>query len=282
MRLYLRSVLSILGIALLVIGCDDSTSPPEQVSQEDLAPPLGLTSVTGDGQVTLTWQASNFNEDRQGFFVYVFEGNLPGTPETIPTGFARDSTASVTSGVEGGIFTGPVDGLENGTTYSFLVVGYKDNGSKISRPSNIVIDTPRRESGTIDLVNGAGNLRYVDVDADPIVASVTGGTTADILCQSFNAGAGDRPGIVGQNNARIQDLGYVANWDQIDKAPLGGGSYPDATFSVQALPGHVYAIFTGTNHYAKLLVTQLHGGDLGYTCRIAYQPQVGSNELKPR
>ena len=64
--------------------------------------------------------------------------------------------------------------------------------------------------------------------------------------------------------------------------PLGAGSYPDATHSVEVLTGHVYAVFTGDNHYAKIWVTGLHAGDFGYTCLVAYQPQAGNNDLKPR
>jgi hypothetical protein len=142
-------------------------------------------------------------------------------------------------------FTLVVDNLVNGVTYSFLVVAYTDDGNTLSRPSNIVTDTPRQESpGTITLVNGTGNPRYLDVATDPQFAS-TSSTGADILCQSFNAGAGDRAGIVGQNGARVQDLGYVPHWDEIDGAPLGSGSYPDASYSVEVLPGHLCR-FAGT------------------------------------
>jgi hypothetical protein len=85
--------------------------------------------------------------------------------------------------------------------------------------------------------------------------------------------------MVGQNGARVQDLGFVENWDEIDAAPLGGGSYPDASYSVQVLPGHVYAVFTGDGHYAKIWVTQVSGTDFGFTCFVAYQPQGGNNNL---
>jgi hypothetical protein len=87
--------------------------------------------------------------------------------------------------------------------------------------------------------------------------------------------------MVGQNGARVQDLGFVSTWDEIDEAPLGAGSYPDASHSVEVLVGHVYAVFTGDDHYAKIWISSLHLGDFGYTCRVAYQPQVGNNELKP-
>jgi hypothetical protein len=267
------------ALAIMGAGCDDN---PTTVSLEDLAPPLGLTSTTGDGAVALRWQASNFGEDREGFYIYQADGTQPTTPgESIPGAFGTAAVATLTTSQGSGSFTATVTGLVNGTTYSFLVVAFKDGGDKFSRPSNVISDTPRRESSTIDLINGTGNVRYVNVDADPPSAS-SNSSGADIMCQSFNAGAGDRPGMVGQNGARVQDLGFVSDWDQIGEAPAGSGSYPAASHSVEVLANHVYAVFTGDNHYAKIWVTDLHDGDFGYSCRVAYQPQAGSNELKPR
>jgi hypothetical protein len=259
-------------------GCDDS---PTTAKLEDLAPPLGLTSVTGDRAVTLHWQASNYGESRQGFDIYQAVGAQAATPgESIPAAFGTASVASMITSQGAGAFTTTVSGLTNGTTYSFLVVAYKDDGNKLSRPSNVVSDTPRSESATLDLTNGTGNIRYVRVDTNPPSAS-SSSSGADVLCQSFNAGAGDRPGMVGQNGARLQDLGYVGNWDEIDTAPAGGGSYPSASHSVEVLESHVYAVFTGNNHYAKVWVMNLHGSNFGYSCRVAYQSQAGSNQLKP-
>jgi hypothetical protein len=268
-------------LVALVAGCGDSVT--EIVAPQDLAPPLGLASVTGDGAVTLSWQASNYDEDRQGFFVYRADGAQSLiSPETIPAAFGTAPVDTLVNNNPAGVFSTSVGGLTNGTTYSFLVVAYKDNGDKASRPSNIVVDTPRVESLTLDLVNGVGGLRYLDVNTQTVQTQEDTPQSADVLCQSFDPGAGSRHGIVGVNGARIQDLGFVQSWDEIDEAPLGLGSYPAAEFSVQALTGHVYAVFTGDNHYAKLYVVSVHSGDFGYQLRVAYQPQIGSNELKPQ
>ena len=271
--------LVLLSTAGLIMSCgDDGVTIADP---EDLAPPLGLESVTHDDSVILTWEASNYDEGRQGFQVYQAPGTQSGTPQEIPSAFGSAPVEQIAATASAGSFSVVVDSLLNGVTYSFLVVAYKDDGNTLSRPSNIVTDTPRRESpGTITLINGTGNPRYLDVAADPAVAS-TSSTGADILAQSFNAGAGDRHGMVGQNGARVQDLGYVSNWDEIDGAPLGSGSYPDASYSVEVLPGHVYAVFTGDNHYAKIWVVSLNSSDFGYTVRVAYQPQTGNTELKP-
>lgn len=272
-------LMTLAALAALAAACETGTNT---VQPKELAPPLGLTSVTGSGAVTLQWRASNYGEDREGFQVYQASGTQPSIPgEAIPAAFGTTAVATLTSAAEAGSFTLTVTGLDNGTTYSFLVVAFKDGGDKISRPSDVVTDTPRRETvSTLDLTNGVGAVRFITVDSDPPAASASG-TGADALCQSFNAGAGDRPGMVGQNGARVQDLGFVSTWDDIDEAPFGAGSYPDASHSVEVLTGHVYAVFTGDNHYAKIWITGLHSADFGYTCRVAYQPQAGNNELKP-
>jgi hypothetical protein len=248
---------------------------------KDLAPPLGLSSVSGDNAVTLMWEASNYDEGRQGFQVYQASGSQNGIPQDIPAAFGTSAVEALQTASEAGSFSVVVGNLVNGVTYSFLVVAYKDDGSTVSRPSNIVTDTPRREaSGTITLINGTGNARYLDVGGNPMAAS-TSSIGADILAQSFNAGAGDRAGMVGQNAARVQDLGYVSDWSKIDAAPEGSGSYPNTSYSVEVLPGHVYAVFTGDNHYAKIWIVSLNTSNFGYAVRVAYQPQGGNTELQP-
>jgi hypothetical protein len=271
--------LLVLSFAALIASCNDSGVTI--ANPNDLAPPLGLHSVTADDAVTLIWAASNYGEGRQGFQVYLASGTQSGTPQEIPAAFGSSPAEQVSTTTAAGSFSVVVDSLANGVTYSFLVVAYKDDGNTLSRPSNIVVDTPRRESPTsVTLINGTGNARYLDVAADPPVAS-TSSSGADIMAQSFNAGAGDRHGMVGQNGAQVQDLGYVSDWDEIDAAPLGSGSYPDASYSVEVLPGHVYAVFTGDGHYAKVWVVSLNTSNFGYTVRVAYQPQGGNSELNP-
>ena len=157
--------------ATIGAGCEDN---PTTVSQEDLAPPLGLTSVTGNGSVTLHWQASNFGEGGQGFDIYQAAGTQASAPgETIPSAFGTTAVATVTTSQGSGAFSTTITGLTNGTTYSFLVVATKSDGDKLSRPSNVVSDTPRRESAALALSNGTRNSRLVNVGTDPPPASAT-------------------------------------------------------------------------------------------------------------
>lgn len=276
----LLPILGLLGaLSLGLTACDEESL----LSPEKLGPPLGLRSVTGNGKVTLTWQASNYGEDRVGFKIYQAPGALAqNAPNSIPTQFGTTPVASVTNGQPAGEFTAEITGLTNGTTYSFLVTAFKDDGADLddqSNPSNVISDTPRSESsGVIAMFNGGGSTSYLDL-ANPTPSGSN--SAVDIQCESFTAGAGQRTGIVGVNGARIQDLGYVSNWDEIDKAPLGADSYPNASFSVQALPGHAYAVITGDGHYGKLWVVSVIEASFDFTCRVAYQTDAGNNELAP-
>jgi len=72
--------LILLSTAGLIASCDDSVTT---ANPKDLAPPLGLRSVTEDAAVTLIWEASNYDEGRQGFQVYRATGTESGTPQEI-------------------------------------------------------------------------------------------------------------------------------------------------------------------------------------------------------
>jgi hypothetical protein len=274
-RIVLAFGVMAMTLATMGSGCEDTINT---LDPEDLAPPLGLTSVTGDESVTLHWQASNYGEDREGFQIYQLTGTASGTPEEVPDNF-DDTPIEVDDDRDAGAFSHTVTGLNNGTTYSFLVVAFKDEGDEISRPSNIITDTPRQGSASTQILIQPNNSAFLDIHADPAVATLNSSSAADVQAQSFNAGLGDRHGLVGVNGARIQDLGFVATWDEVDEAPLGGASYPNADFSVQALTGHVYAVFTPDNRYGKIWVRSLNSGNFGMQVSVAFQPQAGNNEL---
>lgn len=131
------AVLLFMGIQ----GCDQKTT--EVVSPENLSPPLGLKSITGDGEITLLWFTSNYESDLSGYEIYKYTGQYPSTsaPQEIPSGFTKTDSLSK-SNPSNTIQSRTISGLQNGTTYSFLVVAAKDSWSKQSQPSNIINDTP--------------------------------------------------------------------------------------------------------------------------------------------
>jgi hypothetical protein len=276
----------LLFVAVLLSGCsgDETTI----LNPEDLAPPLGLKSITGHQQVTLFWWCSNF-EDLDGYKVYSREGDHAGDPDDeIPVGFEVIDSVEVASpcGDQRSIV---IAGLTNGTTYSFLVVAARDDWHEISNTSNIVADTPRPESAAevriyakqVRPADGAIELSNFDV-VDVTDLNTNDYSTADgegdVMAERFNPGAGPRMWLDGINEGTIQDIGYMADWDDADKAPASG--YAETGHSIEALMGHVYAVHTGENHYAKLQVTGIDVTEGWVEVKAAYQTAIGDIEYK--
>ncbi len=271
------------ALGLVLAGC---TTEETVVEPEELNPPLGLHSVTGDGSVVLIWYTSNFEADFEGYDVYVAEGNLAGpSVQDIPAAFeetpvndpAIPKTAQDTTLYE-------VTGLDNGTTYSFLVVAVTEDGY-ISYTSNIVEDTPRPEVMNVELTdqNAEPNTSALVLADFSVVACGAGyDTDGDVVCESFDAGAGQRAGLVGVNGAVVQDLGFMTTWDLADEAPPDG--YVVSLHSVEAVEGHVYAVWTADDHYAKLFVAERDSVgpyNQKLTLYAAYQTDDGNPEYAP-
>jgi len=274
------------GLILCLVGCGDDTSTTI-VDPGDLSPPLGLQSVTGDTQVKLLWWCSNFDDDLLGYKVYYAEGDFAGGPlEELPGTFTVRDSLPMNAPCNQQV-TMDITGLTNGTTYSFLVVAVKDSWNEISHTSNVVSDTPRRESAlTVTLyakqedatLAGYELSDFTVVDCSDLdVDYNTGDGDGDIMCERFNPGAGTRAWIDGINGAFVQDLGFMDNWDDADAAPPSG--YAGAGHSVEALVGHVYAVWTVDDYYGKIRVMDIDHDYEWIKIKAAFQPQAGSVEL---
>ncbi|MBU1699354.1 MAG: hypothetical protein KJ970_20255 [Candidatus Eisenbacteria bacterium] len=285
----MKKLLMMVVLLMMVgfMGCDDTTTTV--VAPEDLAPPLGLYSITGDEEVTLFWWCSNY-DDLVGYKVYFISGPYGGGAdprEEVPNGFEVVDSLSVTPPCSE-LKSIVIDGLTNGETYHFLVVAAKDNWSDISYTSNIIADTPRPESGTTitlyakqaePTLAGLEVSSFERVDCTSLDSNYdTPGGSGDIMVERFNPGAGVRAWIDGINSGWIQDIGYMQDWDDADEAPETG--YADAGHSIEALMGHVYAIWTGDNHFAKIQVTDIEPSFEWIKVKAAYQPAVGEREYK--
>ena len=274
-------------IGACIAGCADEGTTV--VEPADLNPPLGLWSVTGDGEVDLAWYTSNYESDLDGYIVYLYEGKYSNlnSQSSVPAVFDSLGDVSV-SAPSGGVRSVTVSGLTNGQNYSFLVVAAKDDWSKISYTSNIVIDTPRPDVISLALNDQNRDIGdcalkftlfspYIEVvdETDPAAA---------VMFESFNAGAGKRSGLVGvAGRAQVQDLGFMTDWDMADEAPTEG--YPASDFSVTAIAHHVYAVKTAAGHYAKIYVQGISGDAVTNTdvatVWVAYQTDPNNPELAP-
>lgn len=279
-----------LTLILCLAGCGED-GIIDTVSQEELAPPLGLASITGNQEVTLTWFTSNFEGDFEGYIVYQAGGDLS-TDQSVPLPAGFTEVGRITAESSGSPRSVTVESLENGTTYSFAVVSFRDEGQEISRTSNIVSETPRPDITSITLTSASTNdvtgddttagFRFADFAVVSVPSSLVstsymdpGG--ADVVHEAFDPGAGNtniRSWLAGMNDGGIQDLGYMADLDGSNMAPPDG--YAANGESVLATVGHVYAIRTGSGHYAKLIITEIESGpDYTVTFNAAVQTKVG-------
>jgi len=274
---------------IIALGCKEEE---EVVAAEELNPPLGLYSITGDEKVTLFWYTSNYEENLSGYRIYQYEGVWDeSSMDSIPSAFTKVDSLPVT-GTSYDLRTKEVTGLINGTTYSFFIVAAMNDWSDLSYTSNVIHDTPREETAidvTLDAKTTAGenpvkvfDLSDFIVVTDTIDYSDYSTTTGngDILCETFNPGAGPRPWVDGINDGGIQDLGYMQDWNIADVAPTDG--YAATGHSVEVIMGHVYAVKTGDNHCAKFQIT---GMDTATICtwikfKAAYQPDPNNPEYK--
>jgi len=287
---HLAFLLIFLFVFLLLLGCEDKIT--EVISPEELSPPLGLKSVTGDQKVTLIWYTSNFESDLDGYLIYKYEGPYYdlNPKEYIPTGFSVAETLKTPGGESFTVQTDTVYGFTNGVTYSFLVVAARDDWTEISHTSNIVKDTPRPEKLEYDTlyareVNidkcGYELFNFTRVSMIGIDQNYdTQNDTGDIICEKFDPGAGDRIWLAGANGAVMMDLGYMSDWDNADTA-MGTG-YVDPGYSLTAVEGHVYSIRTRDSHYAKIRVEKVNITEGYVSFKACYQNQTGSRQYKIR
>jgi hypothetical protein len=278
---------------MCVQGCEKKST--ETVPAETLSPPLGLKSITGDREITLLWYTSNYESGLSGYEIYQLNSLYSDTtaPQNIPSGFTKVGSRSKSSPCNT-IQSYTVYNLENGTTYSFLVVAAMDDWTKKSQSSNIINDTPRKEAAKSDTIfadylydgTKAGyELSTLDTsDMSDIHKPdyYTDDGEGDFICEklNFQGGVEYRLWLAGTNNGGIMDLGYMKDWNDADIAPDTG--YAKTGYSLTAIPGHVYAIKTGDNHYGKIQLIKVEVEAGWLSLKACYQTQAGNRQYKIR
>jgi hypothetical protein len=282
-------------------GCDDDVL--DTVSENELAPPLGLRSVTGNGEVTLFWYTSNFEDGFEGYIVFQQVDGLPTSDSApLPAGFTEVDRVDIADGDSGEVQSLTIEGLTNGTRYAFAVCAFRNDGDEISYASNIVTDAPRPDILSVTLFSAStgdvtGNDQQAGFDFDDFSIDAVptdlaaanynspGGTT-DIVHEAFDPGQVNNnirswmAGMNGDAESGVQDLGFMANLNGADVAPIDG--YAGNGNSVLLSVGHVYAVKTGDTHYAKFIVTSIASGiNPTVTFNAAFQTRPGDPNYFP-
>ncbi len=241
-------------------GCDNGSNPASD--RMPPASPAAVTSITGDGEITLQWYP-NGEWDLAGYRVYrnnQAEGN-----------YRR--IAWVPAGVE----TYVDDNVLNGETYWYAVSAVDVDGNESALSRDEVFDTPRPAG--FGVVMAAYSFDPSRCAYDFSAESITdyNDPEADIAYIEDPQTGGwmlalDVPGAL---TTEIQDAGFHASMDDISWAPVDGWS---PRGEVELIPGHVYVVLTRDNHFAKFRVTDLTANDV--TFDWAYQIAQNNRELR--
>jgi len=249
----LKSLIKIIIIAGLfsLAGCVN-----EFADNEPPDVPGGLSSVTGDEEVMLTWYAST-EPDLAGYRVY------------------RSLTES---GPYYEIGNTNLDyfldcGLANGQTYYYAISAFDLNGNESTLSYEIVYDTPRPEGFNQNLLDFSAYPAYSGWNFSSYSVVPYNSSSCDFYYGYDNMNEAYYF-YIGRPGGLIQDFGYTESLDDITYAPEDGWSL---TGIVEAILGHTYVIWTWDNHFAKIRVTAI-----GTNCIFfdwAYQIDPGNPEL---
>ena len=261
----MRTILAFFVLALslmLIWGCEETITEILTVEKSELNPPLGLRTITGDGQVTLRWYASNYEENFGGYLIYQATGYYHQVaPEELPTAFVAVETLEVFGGSPPTVHT--ILGLTNGTTYSFALTSVDDNLTKESYPSNIVADTPRPYGTAKIYQQEADSLSGFDFSAEITVPYDD--ADCDIFLDVYTIGDNLHFSLTSPDQANsslrttvIQDMGYTDSFDDIDISPITGWD-PDYSVDVLNMEDHTFALKTEDNNYIKLRILDTGG-----------------------
>jgi len=277
----LSGTLATMAVAVLPLlgGCGND-NPVAVVGADTTAPfpPNGVFSITGDGVVSVFWNANQDQRDLAGYAVY------RSSTDVGPYNHLSDVSASTTQYDDFNV--------TNGQTWYYAVTAFDraDNESKLSK--ELVFDTPR-PAGTgltlFDFVGQNNSLGGYDFSSVSGAAQAWNAATTDIY---FGVANGVNTLFVAAG-VDIQDFGWVGldpgttALDLVDWAPDQGWAPSGA---VEVIPGHAYVVRIidgpGDAHYAKLLVRSVTNPNVSADARKvtvdwAYQVASNNQELAP-
>lgn len=244
--------------SLALVGCNDSTAPRDRTAP---APPRGLRTITGDGEVLVYW-LDNTEADVEGYNVYM-----------APCARGDDCPYERVGTTSGNQFV--VRGLSNGVTRYFSVSAFDEAGNE-SEPTDDedVPDTPRPEGSGLLLSEYVAAPATSGYDFSDFAVRAYDSPSTDVF---YGIASGVQLIYAPFEDTDIQDAGWCASLDAIDFSPIGGWS-PSGT--VEVVTGHAYIVRTGDNHYAKFRVADVTPARV--VLDWAYQVDPGNRELKVR
>jgi hypothetical protein len=260
------TLLAVLALTL-VMGCEDD----ETVFDPVPASPQGVYSVTADNAVYLYWLGPYDRDIKQ----YIIWRSLDPTTNYSELG-RRD--ADDNPNLDLIVYEYIDNTVVNGTTYYYAVSSVDHAGQVSELSAENVFDTPRPD----------GQVVLYDMAVSPDLAGFNfmlgsvvprSSSLADVFVDSDLDGrlyvnAGD----VGNEDTKLQDMGYTSDFDEVGWAPQSGWSVQGWA---QVTEGHTYVVRTDQLHYAKLRVTDFDEVTGQVEFQWAFQTDENNPELAP-
>lgn len=268
-RQTLFGIASCAVLFMFLPGCGEDGGPVSSGDYTPPAPPSGLTSITGDGNVTLMWR-SNRESDLEAYNTYwSFDGNT----------FNLMATTADTNYVD-------MD-VRNGETVYYAVSAFDVYGNESSL-SVATFDTPRPTGYDVQMS---------DANVSPATAGFSfaaalqgwGVVSADASNADFYFSIGPTDGIArltggnrtGTRTTLIMMWGPTTSFADMNYAPdpTSPGSGYVANGNWQAFAGHTYVLQTQEGNFAQVRITNLIDGYV--VLDWAYQTDPYNPELVP-
>lgn len=228
----------------------------------------GVSSISGDGHVVVTWIA-NAEADLEGYEVW--RSRHPGDDFTRVATVGRRATEYLDTDVR------------NGNTYYYALLAFDESGNESQLSEEDVEDTPRPEGRSVTLADflvdpGNAGFTFALGDRGSTHWDRDGDDFLDRSVDVFFRWDDDLSAPLMQSDHEdllMQDLGFHEDMTSVDVAPAEGYTF----FWTEMIEGHVYAFFTPDDHYAKIRVTRV--SDESLTFDWAYQEQPLNTDLAP-
>lgn len=250
-----------LAAGLIMWGCE--VTERVYVHEPDNMPPgvpRGVSSITGDGDVTVVWLGST-EADLAGYLVYR-DDNADGV-------FTRIADLEVQSYRDQWFYVD--QNVINSHTYDYAVSAYDYDGNESDLSYEDVFDTPR-PAGFNVYVDATSDLSGFDFSARSRVSYNS--PNADIIF-TYEEQLGTLFVEAAHSDDDIQDFGYTESLDDLDWAPEDGWS---SVGWCELILGHTYVIWTGDNRFAKIRIIDM--GETWLRFDWAHQEDPGNPELK--
>ena len=222
--------------------------------------PVGIYSITGDRQVTLRWLDSGIDNivsyeiwrSQEEFEDYDLIGEVPRADAEY---IDRD--------------------VRNGETYYYAIVAVDNQGNVSDLSYETVWDTPRPEGADFTLWDISVSPRLSGYDLSKIqLGTIAWDAPETDIYFAFDPEV-NIPYLNSDNGTLMQDMGFHEKMDDLDMSPEQGFT----SLFVELIEGHIYALYTPDEHYAKIRVTQV--SDTFVTFDWAYQLQLDNPQLAP-